>query len=228
MKKFIFGFIGLIGLAFVLSGSVFAQGANSFSTSSQNNIVIQNQRQEEQEGKKLLDELNNKTVACSRLKDADFEKIGEYFMGQTIGDTSRHVIMNEMMKEMMGKQGEEQAHIVMGKRLSGCEPNASMSRNMMGMIGGGLTGGSGDYMMGSFGANPVSWSFGAFGWIFMIIWWLLIIVGIVALSRWLMSQSRGRRGYDHKNYSLEILKERYVKGEINKEEFEEKKKDLSS
>ena len=65
----------------------------------------QSQQQEEQVGKKLLEELNNKTVICSKLKDADFEKIGEYFMGQSIGDTSRHIAMNEMMKRMMGWGG---------------------------------------------------------------------------------------------------------------------------
>jgi len=97
----------------------------------------QSQQQEEQVGKKLLEELNNKTVICSKLKDADFEKIGEYFMGQSIGDTSRHIAMNEMMKRMMGEQSEEQMHTVMGKRLSGCSTIGSIP--MMGWGGGGYS-----------------------------------------------------------------------------------------
>ena len=79
----------------------FAQGMMGFSGSSPDNAAIKSQQQEEQEGKKLLGDLSNKTVICSGLDDSDFEKIGEYFMGQSIGDVSRHIAMNEMMKRMM-------------------------------------------------------------------------------------------------------------------------------
>ena len=78
--------------------------------------------------------------------------------------------------------------------------------------------------MWSNGYNPMFW--GGVGSIFMIIVWALIIVGIVYLIKWSLGQSGGSpatRG----NTPLEILKERYAKGEINKQEFEEKKKDLA-
>lgn len=70
------------------------------------------------------------------------------------------------------------------------------------------------------------WPFSSFGWIFMMIWWVLIIVGIIALIQWLTSQSCGMR--HHEKSVREILETRYAKGEISKKEFEEKKKDLSS
>ena len=53
-----------------------------------------------------------------------------------------------------------------------------------------------------------------------IIFWILVIAGIVLLIKYLIE---GRGGQES---ALEILKKRYARGEINREEFEEKKKDM--
>jgi putative membrane protein len=81
--------------------------------------------------------------------------------------------------------------------------------------------GMGSGMMGGYGM-------GWFGDILMIVFWILIIVGLVFLIKWLIqSTGRDKTIGSSGNRSLEILKERYARGEIDKEEFETKKKDLA-
>jgi putative membrane protein len=66
------------------------------------------------------------------------------------------------------------------------------------------------------------------GWM-MILWWVLIIAAIIALVRWGISSSAARRGQNQQSKSaLDILKERYARGEINKQEYEARKRDLLS
>ena len=59
------------------------------------------------------------------------------------------------------------------------------------------------------------------GWM-MIFWWLLIIALVVIVARALFTGTKR----SEKETPLEILKRRYANGEIDKEEFEERKKDL--
>ena len=66
-----------------------------------------------------------------------------------------------------------------------------------------------------------AWGFGMM--IMMILFWGLIIMAVVLGIRWLVGQSKESRS----DSALEILRQRYARGEINKEEFEAKKKDLT-
>ncbi|OGZ34974.1 MAG: hypothetical protein A2174_00130 [Candidatus Portnoybacteria bacterium RBG_13_41_18] len=65
------------------------------------------------------------------------------------------------------------------------------------------------------------------GMFFGLIFWVLIIVGIIWLISWIAREGGMRRELRGGSSATEILKERYAKGEINKQEFEEKMKDLS-
>lgn len=71
------------------------------------------------------------------------------------------------------------------------------------------------------------WFFGGgfFMLLFMLVFWALIIAGAVWLIRYIAhgNPSSGTLGTKS---ALDVLKERYVKGEIDKSEFEAKKKDI--
>jgi len=58
-------------------------------------------------------------------------------------------------------------------------------------------------------------------WIFGLIFWILILIGLVLLIKYLWEG-----GAKKEESALELLKKRYARGEMGKEEFEEKKKDL--
>jgi putative membrane protein len=80
------------------------------------------------------------------------------------------------------------------------------------MPGGGMTG------WGGYG-----FSMGIVGWLFMLLFWGLIIVGLVLLVRWLWERGHPATGADA---PLEILKRRYARGEIAKEEYDQMRRDL--
>lgn len=226
MKKFLIITLFLVFIMFAPS-KISAQNMMGGWISSSSPVVLDDHTaREEAEGKVIWEKLQKKQLECKNLTDDNYEALGEYFMGQSIGNTQRHAVMNQRMKNMMGEEGEEQMHIAMGKRLSGCDVNAPYPQNgwgLMPMIW--MMEGGGNPMMGYGGwGNMMGWSFGIFGWLFMLIFWAILILGVIALIRYLrVPDKRDNEGKS----SLDILKERYAKGEINKKEFEEMKKDLS-
>ncbi len=74
------------------------------------------------------------------------------------------------------------------------------------------------------------WGMGWFGGIVMILFWILLIAGLIFLVKWLVQNTKGgsQAGSGGPSRALDVLRERYARGEIDKQEFEEKKKDLLS
>lgn len=72
--------------------------------------------------------------------------------------------------------------------------------------------------------------FGVFGMIFGFIFMLLFIVGSILLIVWIVKQFApgGTSTPASSSNALEILNERFAKGEISKEEFADMKKELMS
>jgi putative membrane protein len=81
----------------------------------------------------------------------------------------------------------------------------------------------GPYMMGGFAGGA-----GIFWMIFNLIFFLLIITGVVLLIIWLVRKTSASGSAEiKKDSALEILKTRYARGEISKKEYDDMKKDLS-
>lgn len=76
------------------------------------------------------------------------------------------------------------------------------------------------------GMHPMWGLWGIWGvamMLMMLVFWGVVIFGFVLCIRWLARQGRESKS----DPALEILRQRYARGEINKEEFEARKRDLS-
>jgi putative membrane protein len=68
--------------------------------------------------------------------------------------------------------------------------------------------------------------FGSWGMIFGGIWMFIVWGGLIALIVWGILRFTRRDDSTRKETPIEIAKERYAKGEINKEEFEQLRREL--
>ncbi len=202
MKKI----ISIFGILLLLNiGLVAANGEHSHES-------------EIEEGRELV----GSEVSCDELTAEQLEVIGEYYMEQMHPGEA-----HEAMDEMMGGKGSESLrnmHIQMARNMYCGE---GMGGGMMGS--GGMMGNKAyDYnryggMMNMVGSNiwPFSW-FGMGGLVFMVLFWGLIIWLIVwIITRYTKPQQAGKT-----ESAMEILKKRFAKGEVNKKQFEEMKKEL--
>ena len=130
-------------------------------------------------------------VDCSKVTDDQFEKLGDAYMGLMLPNESQH----EAMDKMMGGEGSSSlrlAHINMGRSYLGCWSNYNSSPVNIPMMGGyramDFNGYSPSYntMMGGWN-RPGNYhmSYFWFGWLTMILIWILLILGIIALAKWL-------------------------------------------
>lgn len=74
------------------------------------------------------------------------------------------------------------------------------------------------------------WDFGfmpthGFGWIMMILFWIIVLMLVVYLLRAIF----GRKGSDHKDKdALTLLNERYARGELDKATYDRMKHDIQN
>jgi putative membrane protein len=70
------------------------------------------------------------------------------------------------------------------------------------------------------------------GWLFSLLFWGLLLVAAVVVARWLWArgreQERSASSAEAGDSALEILKRRYARGEIDRDEFVARKRDLAA
>ena len=86
------------------------------------------------------------------------------------------------------------------------------------------TGQGGNSMWGSMGEYGMG-GYGLWGGLVMVLFWGIIIILVIAVVRWLMGD-RHSQMHEHSNRALEILEERYARGEIEREEYLQRRDDL--
>ena len=70
------------------------------------------------------------------------------------------------------------------------------------------------------------WGWMVGGWIMMLVFWALVVIGIVALVRFL--NDRGITSWSKAQETpLDILRRRYASGELTKEQFDEMKRNVA-
>ena len=163
-----------------------------------------------EEGKKLVET----KISCDKLSNEQLEAIGDYYMEQ-MHPGEAHKTMDTMM-DGEGSESLRQMHITMAKRLYCNEDVGGMmgSGGMMGMMN--MMGGN---MMGNY---PSYDGYGYNG--FWNIVWSIFLIGVIALIIWFIYRFT-KKGKESET-PVNILQKRYVRGEINKKQFEEMKKEL--
>src|SRR3989344_5477130 len=163
-----------------------------------------------EEGKGLVES----RTSCDKLSNEQLEAIGDYYMEQMHPGEA-----HEIMDSMMGGEGSEslkQEHINMAKRIY-CNENIYIGYGMMGS--GGMINRVGREVMGNY---PASYDYSNYG--YWNIFQILLFAAVIFLIVWII------HGFGIKKTAseapLNILRERFAKGEITKKEFEDVKKEL--
>lgn len=211
MKKII---LSLFVLSFVLTGTAFAQIGMMGGYWQNGNTIAQpadstNLNAALQDIYKSQNISNQNQINCAKVTDDQFEKLGDAYMGYGITE-QKHTAM----ENMMGGEGSaslRQAHINMGRSYLSCWANYNSGPVYMPMMsylsnnttnsGAGVSGfttvnpyygnpGSYNMMNRNFGYgwNMMGGWYGGYGWLgwfILILVCALLILGIIAVSKWL-------------------------------------------
>jgi hypothetical protein len=120
---------------------------------------------EQQQGSQILSAIHAGTIKGRSLSSPQYERVGEYLMGQALGSTTAHERMNTLMDQMMGSAVADQMHRYLGERYLGKSaqipgryaPMYGLIGMMMGYRGSSIAGMMSGYLSGgSAGSSTVA------------------------------------------------------------------------
>jgi putative membrane protein len=178
---------------------------------------------------------SNKQIDIAKISSEKLEELGDSIMEELIGNHAMH----ERMDARLGGDGSvalsDYHKILATDYLTGAPIG------MMGMMWGGSRGSIGGprpqtCIDGRIGNNMMGYGWSGIGWIGAILMGLVVLV-VIALIVFLvvrLSHGSARSGMNHvvsqhpdsSAHALDILSERYAKGELNDEEYAKKKAEL--
>lgn len=205
---------------------------------------------EERRGAELLRALERGEASCGELSRDEFMALGELAMGRMLGSSRAHEAMDRRIAAMIGERRLDRMHEVMGIRFSGCG-NPRFPRGLGGMIGPmGMMGGLGPGgMMGGRGFDPgepgrygpprageddraapgrrfepgARMGFyrerdGVPAWLAIVS--LILLAAVLLTVFFLLARPRRHEG----SRPLDLLAERFARGEIGAEEYAERRR----
>lgn len=168
---------------------------------------------------------------CANLSNGDFLAVGDYVLKQV--PESQRASLNIYINQYKGTMNDTDFSTMMGKIFTGCEiPTAA--GNMM----------NGGVNSGAVAANAIAGglanSYGGYigmmsgiGMIFSLISYVIGLIIFILIAKFLWRLFGGKKEMvnlvkmNTGESATDILKERYAKGEISTEEYEEKRKELT-
>lgn len=209
----------LVGLSLALAPTALAQGP-------------------EEQGARLLSEVERGEADCADLDDQDFAAIGEFVMGRMLDSPQAHEAMDRVMASMMGDAGLERMHEVMGERLADCgrpgfPAEVGPMMGLMQMMGGGTMGGFDGTMGGPAGSGqgygPAAGSGAMMGfdrgvddddddpgaWMAIL---MLVLVAGVGVAAFAIARPK-RAG----SAPLDLLAQRFARGEMTTDDYEQRR-----